>query len=534
MHGNDSMNKKRPRVRQHEIDILGQRLFEGLLDADWLLNPPAAGQDYGKDYSAELFEDGFQTEFAFHVQLKSQEKSIFGEPFVSKSLDAATVAHFVDDLPVPVFLIVASLQDQACYYQWIQNYVASLPDSWRSQKTITIRVPTNHKVNDGQAFRKYVKAACDHESSPHHAVERRRRLLEKIEPRIRVDIADTPEGAQFNFSAREKSFNLSLTFDRNADAKAKLSNFYSHGEPAVFPAGTVRIEGSPLFERFGNAPEIKIAKEGLPGASVTFSCAEHEVLFVGRFSASDRYVRFEGQTPEKCLGISLVLPPWKGEGNPSFSEFKLKLKTNFASFEGRDIRAVPYLEEFDAMFGFATVEETSVSASLSGQRVFAGSFEKNFSANTMLPSLLHIHFWAMIKRLARNWNAKIAYQSNPSVRDVNEAVAWCNLTTEKDNKSATWTMEVTMDFDEMPSFVPKANDKSNIAPLVEIFHSAEPVKLFNANVQRPGFSSRMTHVKVSPSRSKLESLMRKSPGPWTCRFKFESTVGSTFEYEQHN
>lgn len=62
---------KRP--EPHVIDERGRRVLNSALPAEWTVTPYL--DDYGKDYTVEVFESGNATGELFHVQLKSVAKA---------------------------------------------------------------------------------------------------------------------------------------------------------------------------------------------------------------------------------------------------------------------------------------------------------------------------------------------------------------------------------------------------------------------------------------------------------------------------
>ncbi len=112
------MSKLRP--KQHEIDDAACRLFEQSLPREWVYRP--LPKDYGIDGEVEVFRDGKSTGIIFKVQVKGTEspRVLSGGRSISFSLGVDDIAYYLDEVAIPVFLVLVDVTRSNVYWHPIQ------------------------------------------------------------------------------------------------------------------------------------------------------------------------------------------------------------------------------------------------------------------------------------------------------------------------------------------------------------------------------------------------------------------------------
>ena len=178
---------KRPPA--HKINERGMRLFENTVPDNWVCNPQE--KDYGKDYLVEIGEDTEEMSGeSFYVQLKSvatASPNTTGE-FVSFSLKSGHARYFSKIKDLPVFLVVADLNTETCWYVFLQPLLRK-DQSYLHKRGITIRVPLANSVGNHTEFLKDIQEAkswlnARHPSSIADAIKAKEAEIEDIDPRF--------------------------------------------------------------------------------------------------------------------------------------------------------------------------------------------------------------------------------------------------------------------------------------------------------------------------------------------------------------
>lgn len=112
------MSKLRP--QQHEIDDAACRLFEQSLPREWVYRP--LPKDYGIDGEVEVFRDRKSTGIIFKVQIKGTEspRLLSDGRIISFSLGVDDVSYYLDEVTIPVFLMLVDVNDSRVYWHAIQ------------------------------------------------------------------------------------------------------------------------------------------------------------------------------------------------------------------------------------------------------------------------------------------------------------------------------------------------------------------------------------------------------------------------------
>ncbi|MFH1689390.1 MAG: DUF4365 domain-containing protein [Candidatus Eisenbacteria bacterium] len=255
--------------RTHEIQELAQRAFRDALPPAWKVREQIP--DIYIDYYVLIVAHGEPTGREFAVQLKGTEHLKCGTTHVKYSLKTKHLAYFLDKALLPVFLVVVDTTTNRTWRVFLQRYaMAQLADrDWRSQKTVTIKLPFTSDLNNPEALDAAVTDAIAyvrelHPASLQASVAAERRRLEAYDDRISVDVSYVDGRPHYRIDAKE-DFEFTITFasDDPAELREKLRQLLEVGRSVEFKPGMVALSGSPLFEHMvGEANEALTVKMG--------------------------------------------------------------------------------------------------------------------------------------------------------------------------------------------------------------------------------------------------------------------------------
>jgi hypothetical protein len=140
------------RSPEHDTDYAGQLLLRSAIASlGWRLSP--IENDYGIDFSVQVFHDRFPSGAWFHIQLKSSDSPAYSADgsFVSHQLSLDHARHYATEMRAPIFLVHADIQKKRILWHCPQldaNLTLALNGSG---KTIAIRIPTNQQFPDDAA-----------------------------------------------------------------------------------------------------------------------------------------------------------------------------------------------------------------------------------------------------------------------------------------------------------------------------------------------------------------------------------------------
>src|ERR1700733_15226219 len=133
------------RSPEHDTDRAGKRMLREQLEAfGWVVNEIT--EDYGFDFSVQVFEGTSPTGAWFHVQLKSSESPDYSadRSFISQVLSTAHAHHYMNELQGPIFLVVADVAAKSLFWcapQLMRSQADAVAVS--DNKSVTVRVPTS-------------------------------------------------------------------------------------------------------------------------------------------------------------------------------------------------------------------------------------------------------------------------------------------------------------------------------------------------------------------------------------------------------
>jgi Domain of unknown function (DUF4365) len=207
------------RSEAHQIDEEAKGLFLTTIPSRWIRNE--LHSDYGKDYHVEITQaiiyhakgeerrTNKVTGNIFYAQVKGTDRANYlkESPVIAFPLPLRHLTYFMDEVPQPVFLVVADVQTRRCYWLFVQRYLASKP-GWRSQSSFTLHIPLANDLTDISTFETEVGLAINYMRflrgpTVREAVDAKTQRWERMDPRIRVDPRITKNREEYHFSWKE-------------------------------------------------------------------------------------------------------------------------------------------------------------------------------------------------------------------------------------------------------------------------------------------------------------------------------------------
>jgi len=127
---------------QHIIEEESRVNFSQLIPLEWVKNDFV--KDYGKDIHIEIFNNELATGKSFICQLKGKSGRIKNDS-IAISIAVEDLEYF-EQLDIPVLLVFYSITTKQFWGIWA-NFLLETLDIPMSQKTITIRLSSEHIIN---------------------------------------------------------------------------------------------------------------------------------------------------------------------------------------------------------------------------------------------------------------------------------------------------------------------------------------------------------------------------------------------------
>lgn len=343
------------RPQTHQVDELAQRVFRNGIPAAWVLNEQF--NDYGKDYLVEVGnEDGKLTGNSFFVQLKGHEETRISADgkSVSHSLSTKHAVYYLDNVKdLPVFLVVVDVNKRKGWWIFLQRALEG-DQSWRKQKSITVRLPLENNLLDSTAFRNAVENAkkwlrLNEPTSVHESVQAAKARITRVDPRFDVAVSLLDDKPNFLLRPKERvSLKLHVS-DETYELQKKFADLVDRGKQVQFAPGEARVTGSKLFERIEQTGCLIQAGLDLPG-SVTLLCRDKDGIEIarlteipGRFSGGRKEIWFDGGLSNSPLNVKCG-PITPDEGGAT------KMDINLKKWDGQPIKQLAYFNRIRSYF----------------------------------------------------------------------------------------------------------------------------------------------------------------------------------------
>jgi hypothetical protein len=318
------------RSDEHVIDQMACNYFESAIPPEWARNPFQPRADYGKDYQVEPFVNGQPVALEVYFQVKGTRSPIRRKKHISFPLEIKHVEYYVHSLQLPIFLAVIDVTKKEGYYCFLQGYIkehlmGASTKKWRSQKTVTIRVPlTNRLENSRQLLSDFEAAKAFLKPNVKELLEW---AIKTIDPRFKIkkmEISDAGTHTTFEAIA-PVSIQLTLT-----GISKKTLEAYQRGLEIDVQPDNYKFEGSPLFN-FNKAAKIQVGYNErasvsliatdasgvevvlLQGIKGVIEGGQTERRFIGALEGSPLKVNILQNQTLGSLKLGLALESWSGQ-----------------------------------------------------------------------------------------------------------------------------------------------------------------------------------------------------------------------------
>ncbi len=325
------------RPRAHVTGDVGERLFPTLVPEEFVVERQNA--DYGLDYVVQVAEAFRVTSTRFGCQIKtSARRHARSRGALRVTIETRHLVDWLDTETMPVFLVAIDAADARGYFVDVDHVPSTLPEGWREQRTVTVRVPEANGVNGGPGFRSAIQAAWRRRTSPAAAAARRQREIERLDPRFcaAVNIIDGREHVELR--AKE---DVECRFSFRSPAGARIF----HGDLVTFAPGEAAFAGTPLLEKVGQlGATIRIAAEQAATMSLVAtrplgnSPAVSVPNLPATIIAAPLAVQFKAALMGRLLTWSMEL-----QRNPPSVEARIGL--DVGAWGGMRVDALPFLDE---------------------------------------------------------------------------------------------------------------------------------------------------------------------------------------------
>jgi hypothetical protein len=373
------------RPDQHEIDTAAQRLFERLLPDSWIARKQ--DPDYGIDYVVEVFEGGNSTGSKFDVQLKGTRRARIRGKTISFSLETEHVKYYLK-LRAPVFLVVADVTTEEVAWVFLQRYVLEdlAASPWRTQKTVTVLLPTENRLDDTVALAAAAAEADRYMAGLHPAalaaaVHATRRQLESKDPRFAVNVRVDGEKIGYEFLAKE-TVRATFRFTGTEDALHQtLEELLGKGMPVEFAPGSISVDGLPVLqEAIATGGTLQWARRlpaSLQLAALDDAGMEHGHMdaLAGEFVGGVKETSFRGRLGESPLEVSFGMT-----AAPAPAIANVRLSFQIERWAGQPLLYLNHFDQLHSVFGEgAAVPQLVMRCYVRGNHLLTADAKRNES-----------------------------------------------------------------------------------------------------------------------------------------------------------
>ncbi|MTI79397.1 MAG: DUF4365 domain-containing protein [Firmicutes bacterium] len=136
--------------------LVAKNVFLEALPVNWF--PQQEDGKHGIDYTITINDNSKSNGIVFHTFIKKvtsfkKEKSSY-----SVSLNTSKL-KYIYSIKKPVFLILVDVDSKSIHWLLLQKYLEEIEESkpsWRNQKTISMKIPSNNILDCQESFRKTV------------------------------------------------------------------------------------------------------------------------------------------------------------------------------------------------------------------------------------------------------------------------------------------------------------------------------------------------------------------------------------------
>ena len=396
-----------------EIDRLAQDVLRCYIPSSWLIREQHP--DIHIDYFIEVADSTGPTGPNFAVQLKGTKSPKYSGKYVKIQMKTKHLSYYLDKVKNPVFIILADVNMEKGYWLFIQKWLKEEAKNrdWRRNKKITIKIPISNSLLYNKKFydaiiysERYMRELWP--SSIQSAVGHERNSLQKLDPRIHVDISFSGEKTTYNLIAKEDfSFNIKTKYSK--EIKDSFEELINSGKSmSIDRSEVLESTGSPLLEsildksqngKFIISPAKRI-KTNLILATVDSQNNEKSILYGidGYFFHGQKKVCFEGGLKESPLKVNFNFafpPPFEN------NQLKVNLDFNTYPWEYLQILNLPYYNKIlDFIESIVEGDRVRIICEIQGNQLFDSISSSSLGSGFMASTLRHLRFLKKIRRLS--------------------------------------------------------------------------------------------------------------------------------------
>jgi hypothetical protein len=224
------------------ISQRSESYFRDVLPPTWLKREQ--WPDFYIDFVVELDSDDGPSGLKCAVQLRGTASPRYRKESIQHRVKTKALAYYVDRSPEPVFLVVVDVQQKQGYWTHLQQWAKDHPE-WRKQKSVTIEVPVENKLDDLIAFRRAIEEAVASMQSVTTAADGLQKKYERLDSRFAIEVGFIKGNTMLTLVPRETVKGLVRVL--GPQSSAKLTELVEKGNPTHFERSELELEGSRIF-----------------------------------------------------------------------------------------------------------------------------------------------------------------------------------------------------------------------------------------------------------------------------------------------
>lgn len=342
------------------IDKKSQNIFNDYLHEDWLIRKQ--NPDIYIDYFVEIADGEEPSGITFGVQLKGTTSPRYSKTYLKISFKTKHLIYYLDKVKQPVFIIVVDVKKKQGYWFFAQEWAKNELEirNWKNQKKIDLKIPLSNSLVDSKNFRSEIARSEIYmrelwPSSIPAAVQYAKQSLEKLDPRIEIDVSYLSNRANYHLKAKEP-IDFKIQFKGEEHIIQQFKDLRDFGETATINTEEIiQVEGSQLLEAIlKRTGKLLIEPVRKVHTTLIFSTLDKEkqestTLYgvEGLMRGGQKRVQFEGGLKDTPLNIQFSFPLPISEGNKRLT---VNFDFNASQWERIPIGTLPYFENLKNFF----------------------------------------------------------------------------------------------------------------------------------------------------------------------------------------
>ena len=393
-------------VEQKAIELL-----KSLLPDSWLWRPQSP--DFFVDYNVEVVEAGELTGLQLGIQVKGSQSIKVRKGGIRFRMDRKPLLYYRDNARVPVFIALVDVTQRKAYWLFAQRYLRENAGAARldSKNTFSVTFDVADCFSDHPRFTEAVKAAEHYlrnlyPGTPVAAVEQRRQALQKLDPKIGVNVSVQ---AGHEVVELHPDAPLSLTFgSREAEARERFLAMIKHGDVFLADMDLLGPVDSPLMRELMPVGRYKVRfePESRPG-SVQLRWQSSMFLNIdGSWRGGTEITRFVGSLSKSPLSVEITVSRGAAAANDDFS-ISVSTPLRLEAWDGELVSYLPWFDELRSLAAtLASGEEVELAYFIQGVRLGRGQMT---ATNKHVNQLLHrkLDWLGMIRFLANHYRLDV-------------------------------------------------------------------------------------------------------------------------------